>query len=142
MALLATVLSVPAVGAWFASAGGTRGVTARGELASDEKAIIDLFEKSRGSVVFISTAQLVRDAWSRNIFAVPRGSGSGFVWDDAGHVVTNLHVIQGASQATVKLADGSDYQATLVVASPMHDIAVLKIGVGFKPPPTGANRRK
>ena len=40
--------------------------------------------------------------------------GSGFIWDDAGHVVTNFHVIQGASEATVKLADGRDYQAALV----------------------------
>src|SRR5690606_17468260 len=66
---------------------------------------------------------------------VPRGTGSGFIWDDAGHVVTNFHVIQGASEATVKLADGRDYQAALVGTSPAHDIAVLKIGVGFKRPP-------
>jgi S1-C subfamily serine protease len=86
-------------------------------------------------VVYISTAQLVRDVWTRNVFSVPRGTGSGFIWDDAGHVVTNFHVIQGASQATVKLADGRDYQAALMGASPAHDIAVLKIGVGFKRPP-------
>jgi S1-C subfamily serine protease len=86
-------------------------------------------------VVYITTAQLVRDVWSRNVFSVPRGTGSGFIWDEAGHVVTNFHVIQGASSATVKLADGRDYQAVLVGASPAHDIAVLKIGVGFKRPP-------
>mgnify|MGYP005888092565 CR=1 FL=1 len=94
-----------------------------------------LFEKSRASVVYITTAQLVRDVWTRNVFSVPRGTGSGFIWDDAGHVVTNFHVIQGASEATVKLADGRDYQAALVGTSPAHDIAVLKIGVGFKRPP-------
>ena len=86
-------------------------------------------------MVYITTAQLVRDVWTRNVFSVPRGTGSGFIWDDAGHVVTNFHVIQGASEATVKLADGRDYQAALVGASPAHDIAVLKIGVGFKRPP-------
>ncbi|PXF66595.1 2-alkenal reductase, partial [Escherichia coli O157] len=75
------------------------------------------------------------DVWTRNVFSVPRGTGSGFIWDDAGHVVTNFHVIQGASEATVKLADGRDYQAALVGTSPAHDIAVLKIGVGFKRPP-------
>lgn len=69
------------------------------------------------------------------MFEVPRGTGSGFIWDDAGHVVTNFHVIEGASHATVRLADGRDYQAGLVGASPAHDIAVLKIGVGFKRPP-------
>ncbi|WP_455566037.1 hypothetical protein [Novosphingobium panipatense] len=51
-----------------ASTTGERLVTARGDLAADEKATIELFEKSRGSVVFISTSQLVQDAWTRNIF--------------------------------------------------------------------------
>lgn len=114
---------------------GVRTVTARGDLAADERATIELFEKSRGSVVFISTVSLVRDLWTRNVFAVPRGTGSGFVWDDGGHVVTNFHVIEDASEAMVKLADGRDYKAALVGVSPAHDIAVLKIGVGFKRPP-------
>ncbi|WP_137495400.1 S1C family serine protease, partial [Escherichia coli] len=127
---------LPAIEAWFSPhETQERTVTPRGDLAADEKTTIELFEKSRGSVVYITTAQLVRHVWSRNVFSVPRGTGSGFIWDDAGHVVTNFHVIQGASSATVKLADGRDYQAALVGASPAHDIAVLKIGVGFKRPP-------
>jgi S1-C subfamily serine protease len=127
---------LPAIEAWFTpDQAAERTVTPRGDLAQDEKATIELFEKSRASVVYITTAQLVRDVWSRNVFSVPRGTGSGFIWDEAGHVVTNFHVIQGASSATVKLADGRDYQAALVGASPAHDIAVLKIGVGFKRPP-------
>lgn len=112
-----------------------RTVTPRGDLAADERATIELFEKARDSVVFISTAQVVRDAWTRNVWEVPRGNGSGFIWDDAGHVVTNYHVIEGASSATVRLADGRDYRAALIGASPAHDIAVLRIGVGFKRPP-------
>jgi len=112
-----------------------RTVVARGNLAADEQSTIELFERSRASVVFISTRQQVQDLWTRNVFSVPRGSGSGFIWDDAGHVVTNFHVIQGASGATVRLADGRDYNAGLVGASPAHDIAVLRIGVGFKRPP-------
>jgi S1-C subfamily serine protease len=115
--------------------GEPRTVTPRGDLAADEKATIELFEKSRDSVVFISTTALVRDLWTRNVFAIPRGTGSGFIWDDAGHVVTNYHVIEGAAQAIVKLADGRDYRAALVGASPEHDIAVLRIGIGFKRPP-------
>ncbi|MDG9887542.1 S1C family serine protease [Pseudomonas juntendi] len=128
---------LPAIEAWFSPhETQERTVTPRGDLAADEKTTIELFEKSRGSVVYITTAQLVRDVWSRNVFSVPRGTGSGFIRDDAGHVVTNFHVIQGASSATVKLADGRDYQAALVGASPAHDIAVLKIGVGFTLRPT------
>jgi S1-C subfamily serine protease len=111
-----------------------REITPRADLAPDEKATIDLFERSRNSVVYISTKQAVVDFWSRNVMSVPRGTGSGFVWDEAGHVVTNFHVIQGASEASVTLADGRSFPATLVGASPSHDIAVLKIGVGFKGP--------
>jgi S1-C subfamily serine protease len=78
---------------------------------------------------------VVQDFWSRNVLSVPRGTGSGFIWDDAGHVVTNYHVIEGASEATIKLADGSDYKCSLVGASPAHDIAVLKISSNYKRPP-------
>ena len=115
---------------------GQRTVTPRGDLAADERATIELFEKARDSVVYIATTQVVRDVWTRNAYEVPRGTGSGFIWDDAGHVVTNFHVIEGASSATVRLADGREVRAALVGASPAHDIAVLRIGVGFKRPPT------
>ncbi len=117
------------------SSAAPRLVTPRGDLAADEQATIELFERSRDSVVFISTRQQVQDFWTRNVFSVPRGTGSGFIWDEHGHVVTNFHVIEGASEAIVRLADGRDYRAALVGASPAHDIAVLRIGVGFKRPP-------
>lgn len=109
-------------------------VEARGSLAEDEKSTIELFEKSRGSVVFITTRQRVMDVWTRNIFSVPGGTGSGFIWDDKGHIITNFHVVKGASQATIRLADGRDYKAVLVGASPAHDIAVLKVGIGIQQP--------
>jgi S1-C subfamily serine protease len=111
-----------------------RVVQARGNLAEDEKSTIELFENSRDSVVFITTRQRVMDAWTRNIFSVPSGTGSGFIWDDNGHIITNLHVIKGASEAIVRLADGRDYKASLVGTSPAHDIAVLRIGIGFQRP--------
>jgi S1-C subfamily serine protease len=111
-----------------------RPVTPRGNLAPEESATIELFERSRDSVVFISTKAAVVDFWSRNVMSVPRGTGSGFIWDDAGHVVTNFHVIEGASEASVKLVDGRTFKATLAGASPEHDIAVLKIGIDFKGP--------
>lgn len=110
-------------------------VEARGDLAADEKATIELFETARHSVVFITTRAQVMDFWTRNVFSVPRGTGSGFIWDDAGHVVTNFHVLEGSSEATVKLADGRSFRAALVGTSREHDIAVLRIGVGFQPPP-------
>lgn len=110
-------------------------VTPRGELAADERATIELFRNARESVVFISTRQRVTDFWSRNIYSVPRGSGSGLVWDDAGHILTNYHVIEGASEAQIQLADGREFSASLVGASPEHDLAVLRIGgAGFRAP--------
>jgi len=141
LALIAVVMftpcgSVPALNARSdpGDAVAPRAITPRGELSADEKATIELFERSRNSVVFITTKQAVVDPWSRNVMSVPRGTGSGFIWDDAGHVVTNFHVIEGASEAAVKLVDGRSFRASLASVSPEHDIAVLKIGVGFKGP--------
>ncbi len=111
-----------------------RAVLARGDLAADERTNIEIFEQSRGSVVFISTRERVVDFWTRNVQSVPSGTGSGFIWDDRGHVVTNLHVIAGASDASVRLNDGRDYPAGLVGVSPAHDLAVLQIRVPFNLP--------
>ncbi|MBI5790154.1 MAG: trypsin-like peptidase domain-containing protein [Rhodocyclales bacterium] len=141
-AFAGTLLLVPAL-ADKSAAVQPRPVTPRGELAADEQATIALFERTRDSVVFISTRERVRDFWTRNVFSVPRGSGSGFIWDEAGHVVTNHHVIEGASEAMIKLADGSSYKARLVGTSPRHDIAVLRIDTGFRKPepvPVGSSR--
>ena len=104
-----------------------RTITPRGDLNTEERSNIDVFEAWKGSVVYISTSERVMDFWTRDVMSVPRGTGSGFVWDEQGHIVTNVHVIAGAAAATVKLADGRDYPASLVGASPAHDIAVLKI---------------
>lgn len=112
-----------------------RTVIPRGDLAPGEASTIAIFEASRDSVVSISTAERVVDPWTRNAYNVPRGTGSGFIWDNLGHVVTNNHVVEGASQAVVRLADGRAFQAHLVGAAPEHDLAVLHIGVGADPPP-------
>jgi S1-C subfamily serine protease len=112
-----------------------REVTPRGALLPGEEAVIQVFEKTRPAVVFITTQQRVLDSWSRNVFNIPRGSGSGFVWDDRGHIVTNNHVVSGASGAQVRLSDGRDVPATLVGVSPAHDLAVIKIDVDKLPGP-------
>ncbi len=111
-----------------------RVVQARGNLAEDEQSTIELFENTRDSVVFITTRQRAKDVWRRDSSSIRSGTGSGFIWDDDGHIITNLHVITGTSSATVRLADGRDYQAGLVGTSPAHDIAVLKIGIGYERP--------
>ena len=112
-----------------------RAVTARGDLAADERSTIEIFDRSKASVVYISTQERVIDYWTRNVMSVPRGTGSGFVWDGQGHVVTNLHVIAGAAEASVHLSDGRSYPAALVGVSPAHDIAVLRVRVPIDAPP-------
>ena len=104
-----------------------RAVTPRGPLAADELANIELFRRASPSVVHITSLGAQRDLFSANVQQVPRGTGTGFVWDASGHVVTNFHVIQGANGAKVTLADQSTYDATLVGYFPDRDLAVLKI---------------
>ncbi|HET7924411.1 MAG TPA: S1C family serine protease, partial [Rhodanobacteraceae bacterium] len=81
-----------------------RTVMPRGPLSADERNTIGVFESVSPSVVYISTAQYVRDFFNRrNVTRVPQGTGSGFVWDDQGRVVTNLHVVRDAAEAQVRL---------------------------------------
>jgi len=76
-----------------------RPVTPRGDLTPEERINIDIFERSKRSVVYITTSERVRELFSRNLYSIPRGTGSGFLWDELGHVVTNYHVVSGASEA-------------------------------------------
>jgi S1-C subfamily serine protease len=98
-----------------------------GILDSEELDTIALFEKASPAVVHIHTSEVVRSPFSRRIREEFTGSGSGFVWDNSGHVVTNYHVIQGANRALVTLVDGTTLEAELVGAEPTKDLAVLKI---------------
>src|SRR5512141_3031623 len=104
-----------------------RPITARGDLASDEKATIALFEQASPSVVYITNLAVRRDWLGLDVTEVPQGTGSGFIWDDRGYVVTNFHVIQEAQAAEVTLADQSNWPARLVGYEPDKDVAVLKI---------------
>ncbi len=102
-------------------------VAARGDLAADEQATVRLFEQASPSVTFITSLDLRRDLFSLNLYKIPRGSGSGFVWDERGHIVTNYHVIEGSRAVQVTLFDQSSWDAELVGAAPQKDLAVLRI---------------
>jgi S1-C subfamily serine protease len=104
-----------------------RALAARGPLVSDELNNIGVFKAASPSVVNITTLAVARDAFSMNTQQVPRGTGTGFVWDDRGYIVTNFHVVQEASGARVTLADQTSYRADLVGVFPDRDLAVLKI---------------
>ena len=101
--------------------------TAAGSLNSDERATVDLFQHASPSVVFITSLELRRNLFRLDVTQIPRGTGSGFVWDNNGHIVTNFHVIDGAQAVRVTLADQSAWDAKLVGAAPEKDLAVLKI---------------
>jgi len=99
----------------------------RGPLHADELSTVELFRRSAPSVVFITTLDVRRQPWTRNEYAVPRGSGSGFIWDKQGHIVTNYHVVQGAEAAQVTLADQSTWTAQPIGFAAEKDLAVLRI---------------
>ncbi len=102
-------------------------ITARGELSSTEKTNIEIFREASPSVVYITTLTEMVNLWTRDITRIPRGTGSGFVWDSNGHIITNYHVLQGASEIRIRLSDHRTFNAVFVGASPDHDIAVLRI---------------
>ena len=105
----------------------SRPITPRGDLSDDEKSTIQIFREASPSVVHITTLALRRDKLNFNVLEIPEGTGTGFIYDDAGHVVTNFHVIRNAQAAKVMLADNSTWDATLVGYELDKDIAVLKI---------------
>jgi S1-C subfamily serine protease len=104
-----------------------RSIAARGELSTGEKSTIALFREASPSVVHITTIAVQRDLFTLNLYQIPEGTGSGFIWDNSGNIITNFHVIQNADAAQVTLADQSNWKARRVGAAPDKDLAVLRI---------------
>jgi len=104
-----------------------RAIMARGDLAEDEKNTIEVFKRSAPSVVYITSIALRRNLFNLNVYEIPQGTGSGFIWDKKGRIVTNYHVISDANRLEVTLADHSTWKAVLVGAAPDRDLAVLQI---------------
>jgi 2-alkenal reductase len=117
------------------SASTPRTVTPRGGLADIERTSIDLFERVSPSVVQVVARPGKLDAMQPD----PDGqdqSGTGFIWDGAGHIVTNDHVVNGTDQVAVRLSTGGVLRARIVGASPNYDVAVLRVDDtrGLPPP--------
>ncbi len=81
-----------------------RPVTPRGDLGQDEQTTIDVYNRSRESVVNVTSQVVKQGRWSMDVFRIPAGTGTGFVWDERGFIVTNNHVIKGASEVEVTMA--------------------------------------
>ncbi len=106
-----------------------RQVSARGELLAAERSTIDLFEGASPSVVHISTTRVASRSglFGTQRYQVAEGTGSGFLWDESGHVVTNFHVVRAGNTFEVRLNDHSSWKANLVGTAPDYDLAVLRI---------------
>ena len=81
----------------------------------DEAITTEVFQRASPAVVFVTSSELRRQRFTRNVMEIPRGAGSGFVWDaEAGLVVTNYHVVAGADRLAITLADEQAFQAEVV----------------------------
>ena len=106
----------------------------------DEANSIEIYQKASPAVVHVTSTTLRRGFFSRNVQEVPQGSGSGFIWDKNGLVVTNYHVIHGANRLIVELYDKSQWDAQVIGIAPEKDLAVLRIEAPAEvlfPLPTG-----
>jgi S1-C subfamily serine protease len=120
-----------------------RAVSPRSEFSPDEKSTIALFRQASPGVVNITAIGVQRDLFTLNLHQIPQGTGSGFIWDTNGNIITNFHVIQNASAAQVTLADQSSWKAQLVGVAPDKDLAVLRIDAPAKrlhPIPIGTSK--
>lgn len=102
------------------------------QLTEEEKNTIDVVKRTQNSVVYVTNIKLVVDFFSWTEEKIPRGTGSGFIWDDQGHIITNYHVIEDGDIFSVTLPDQDQRQAKLVGKEPAKDIAVLKIEGNLK----------
>jgi 2-alkenal reductase len=122
--LLGTMIGYDYVQLFLFSERDPRAVTPRAGLTDMEQNAIQVFEKIAPSVVFVTT---IEPSGFGELADPKHGMGSGFIWDGAGHIVTNHHVVQGATQIDVRFSTGDIHQATLVGTAPDYELAVLRV---------------
>jgi S1-C subfamily serine protease len=121
----------------------TRAVAPRGDLAPGEKSTIALFRQASPSVLHITAISVQRDLFTLNLYQIPEGTGSGFIWDHNGNIITNFHVIQNTDVAQVTLGDQTTWKARRVGVAPDKDLAVLRIDAPtnrLQPIPIGTSK--
>jgi S1-C subfamily serine protease len=125
--LAGAIVSVSPGGKQLPGQAGLPAVVAQSALRPEEEHLVKLFEKASRSVVFITNAAIKRSFFFDTSREVSQGSGSGFVWDKKGHIVTNYHVIAGADKLYVGFDSKTSYRARVVGFSADKDLAVLKV---------------
>ncbi len=97
----------------------------------NERNTMEVFRAAAPATVFVTQIGLVKNPLTLRAMEIPQGTGSGFVWDDQGHIVTNFHVVAASGRRppriVVRLQDQSTYEGRLVGIDPTKDIAVLRI---------------
>ncbi len=102
-----------------------RPVTPAGPLTAEEKLNIDIFQRSKDSVVNVISSKVFGTRLGLMPQEVPQGSGTGFVWDDKGRIVTNYHVVKDATRVHVIFDDQTRATASQISVDPDKDLAVL-----------------
>ncbi|MBX9759561.1 MAG: trypsin-like peptidase domain-containing protein [Beijerinckiaceae bacterium] len=137
--LLALFVAEPYVARIMYSATQPRQIAPSAGLGAGEQHTIDLFRNTSPSVVHVfaqpRVSRLRQRFGDEGEDEQQRQSGTGFVWDNAGHIVTNNHVVSGAASYQVRLANGENVSATLVGRAAAYDLAVLRLGRVSAPPP-------
>jgi 2-alkenal reductase len=144
--LLAVFVAEPYISRFLYAETAPRAIAARGDLAAAERSTIELFQVSSPSVVHVFARPDPRrlSDIEPDFPGGPGGpggpgrgvqSGTGFLWDAAGHVVTNNHVVEGAAGVRIRLASGEVVEASVVGTAPNHDLAVLRLGALRSLPP-------
>ena len=103
-------------------------------LLENERNTIEVFRNASSSVVFVTSMQVERDFFGVSQRQIQAGTGSGFVWDGRGRIVTNYHVVRGSTAFSVSFANGQSHGAKLIGYDPHKDLAVLTLDASVAPP--------
>ena len=136
LVLLAAFVAEPYVARYLLTEDTPRTVTPRADLSSAEQATVEMFQRASPSVVHVfAQSRASRRSLMEGEEGGGQQTGTGFVWDAAGHVVTNNHVVQNAAPIAIRLNSGDIVQAEIVGTAPNYDLAVLRLGRTRQPPP-------
>jgi S1-C subfamily serine protease len=125
--VLGVYIAQPYIDRLLYSASTPRAVEPRGSLSDLERSTIELFERVSPSVVQVVGRAAALEAAPSEGEGVPAQTGTGFIWDKAGHIVTNNHVVEGTDELAVRLASGQVLRAQVVGMAPNYDLAVIRV---------------
>jgi len=127
LVLATAFVAEPYMVAWWYSANFPRTITPRADLTEAERTTIKLFQSVSPSVVYVFARTKPQNLFSQGQEESEVNTGTGIVWDAAGHVITNYHVIKGSDQFAAHLPSGDAVSVRVVGTAPTYDLAVLQL---------------